>query len=170
MPIIEFENDNEARLVLLIEPWSDRHEVPHLARAGIRYSLREGAEDRFYTAMSGQEIRVWCEADCYEIDIVPPSPSDLLMRDICVEGGWCGGIVEGQPTRVSDLIPASGTLTANDFATLAIYADEGPSSEPPKEHHLRWLEAKFVEHLGQWTIEAEVLHRSTRRPFDSEKL
>jgi hypothetical protein len=168
MPIAEFQNRGEAPLVLLVEPWGDRHDVPHLARAGVRYTVSEGAEDRCYSAVSAQEIELWCNADNYEIDIVAPSPADLLMWEICVIGGWCGGIVDGEPTRVGDLIPISGTVTAEDFAKLAVHADGWPSSERPKDHHLRWLEAKFVEHLGGSSVDAEVLHRTARRPFDSE--
>jgi hypothetical protein len=168
MPVVEFENRNETPLVLLIEPWGERHEVPHLARAGIRYTLSEGTEDRCYTAVSKQEIEVWCNGDSYEIDIVPALPSDKLMWEICVRGGWCGGIVEGKPTRVVDLIPASGTVTAEDYAKMTLHADGWPASEPPKGDHLRWLEGKFVEHLGSSSVDAEVFHGTARRPFDEK--
>ena len=168
MPIVEFDNFNETPLVLLIEPWGERHKVPHLARAGIRYTVSEGAEDRCYSAVSAQEIELWCGADRYEIDIVPPLPSDMLIRDICVLGGWCGGIVDGEPTRVRHLLPKSGTVTAKEFARLTIHADGWPSSEPPEDDDLRWLEAKFVEHLGTSSVDAELLHRTARSPFDGE--
>ncbi|HEY0313770.1 MAG TPA: hypothetical protein VGC56_14920 [Allosphingosinicella sp.] len=167
MPIIEFENYHEVPLVLVIEPWGHRHEVPERARVGVRYALAEGAEDRCYSAVSAQKIELWCEAASYEIDIVPPLPAQRLMRDICVRGGWCGGMVEGVATHVLDLLPASGRVTAEDFANLAIKAD-GDQTEPPKQHHLRWLEAKFAEHLGTASVDAELLHRTARRPFDSE--
>lgn len=169
MAIVEFENFNDAPLVLVIEPWGDRHELPHLARAGVRYSVTDGAEDRCYSAVSGQTIDLWCGADRYDIDIVHPSPCQRLLWDICARGGWCGGIVDGKPTRVGDLIPVAGTVTAEDFAQLSVRADGWPTSEPPKEHHLRWLEAKFVEYLGGRSVEAQLLHRTARRPFDVEE-
>lgn len=167
MPIVDFQNRYETPLVLTIEPWGDQHEVPHLGRAGIRYSLRDGAEDRCFSDVSPHLIEFWCNADSYEIDVVPPSPSDLLMWEICVQGGWCGGIVDGQPTSVRDLIPTSGTVTAQDFAKLTVKADGWPSSEPPKEHHLRWLEERFIAHLGGARVSAEVLLQTARKPFDS---
>lgn len=168
MPIVDFENRNEAPLVLLVEPWGERHEVPHLARAGIRYSVGGDSEDRCYSALSGQQVEFWCNAESYEIEIVCPSPSEKLMWDICVAGGWCGGIVDGKPTTVGDLLPASGTMTAQDFARLAVQADGWPAAVPPDERHLRWLEAKFIEHLGGPSVDVEVLRRTSRRPFDSE--
>ena len=168
MRIVEFQNYNKAPLVLLVEPWGQRHEVPHLATAGIRYAVPEGTEDRCYSLVSGQEIRVWCNANSYEIDIVCPLPCERLMWDICVRGGWCGGIVDGEATTVYDLLPASGTVTARLFAELTVRADGWPASEPLREEHLRALEELFIEHLGQPSVDVEELQRVPRRPFEVE--
>src|SRR4051812_23856595 len=146
MPIVEFENRDRTPLMLMIEPSGERHEVPHLARAGIRYSLQEGVEDRCYSAVSAQEISFWCDADSYEIEIVCPSAAGRLLWEICVGGGWCGGIVDGKPTSVDDLLPATGSVTAREFASLAVQASGWPANEPPKEHDLDWISAKFIEH------------------------
>ena len=166
MPIMVFENRNEATLILTVGPWEHRHEVPHLAEAGIRYAVTEGSEDRSYSSVSELGIEFWCNADSYEIDIVLPSPKDRLLWEICVLGGWCGGLVDGEPCHVQDLVPKTGIVTAEEFAQLTVKADGWPRSAPPKEHHLRWLEAKFVEHLGGPSADAEILHHFTRRPFD----
>ncbi|SER60650.1 hypothetical protein [Sphingobium sp. YR768] len=166
MAIIEFENGDETTLILVVEPWGDRHEVPHLARVGLRYVLSENAEDRSYSVVSERKIELWCNADSYDIDIVFPSPCDMLMWDICVRGGWCGGIVDGKPVRVDDLIATSGTVTAEDFARLAVRADGGSGGELRETQHLRWLEAKFVEHLGGASVDAAMFRRTARRPFE----
>jgi len=162
-----FENRNEATLILTVRPWEHRHEVPHLAAAGIRYAVTEGLEDRSHSSVSELEIDFWCNADSYEIDIVHPSPTDRLLWEICLKGGWCGGLVEGEPTHVLDLLPASGDVTAEEFATLTMRADGWPSSEPLEEKHLRWLQDKFVEHLGGPSADVALLHHVTRRPFDN---
>lgn len=78
MPIVEFENGNDEPLLLVIEPWGEQHEVPHLARAGVRYALQQGAEDRCYSALSRQRIEFWCNADSYEIDVVCASAVEKL--------------------------------------------------------------------------------------------
>jgi hypothetical protein len=168
MPIVDFENVDEAVLVLVIMPCGERHEIPHLARAGVRYALREGSEDRCYSGVSKHQIEFWCDADSYEIDIVLPSAYDKLLWDICLSGGWCGGLVDGKPTHVNDLLPASGTVTAQEFARLTVKADGWPASEPPKERHLRWLEAKFIEHLGSQTVDAKVLRQNLTLPFERD--
>jgi hypothetical protein len=36
MPVAQFKNRNETPLVLSVEPWGDKHEIPHLATAGMR--------------------------------------------------------------------------------------------------------------------------------------
>lgn len=168
MRIVEFENDNQATLELVIEPRDERYEIPHLARAGIRYVQREDSEDRCYTSVSDHRMYFWCDADSYEVDIVYPTPCQKLMWAICVEGGWCGGIVDDEPTTVRDLLPASGEITAREFAELAMKADGWPASEPFAESHLHWLEAKFVEHLGSASVDVELLRQPLVTPFESD--
>ena len=166
MTIAAFENRRETPLVLVIEPWGEKHEIPHLSTAGVRYALKDGAEDRSYSVVSDNQIDFWCNADSYEIEIVHPSAYDRLSWDICVNGGWCGGIVDGKPTRVDDLLPEVGTVTAEEFAKLTARADGWPESKPVDEKHLRWLEAKFVEHLGSPSVSTDVLRQITARPFE----
>ena len=170
MPIMEFENRREAPLVLVVEPWGDRHEIPHLSSAAIQYVLKEGAEDRCFSTVSDIGIDFWCNAESYQIEIVHPPACDRLSWDICVNGGWCGGIVDGKPTRVDDLLPATGSLSAEEFARLVIRADGWPESEAFPDKHLRWLEAKFIEHLGARSVDVEVLRQTRVRPFDDAPL
>jgi hypothetical protein len=165
MPITQFENRNEAPLVLTVQPWGDKHEVPHLATAGIRYSLKDGAEDRCYSVVADGAVEFWCNADSCELDVVSPSVFDRLSWDICVNGGWCGDIMDGNPTTVEDLLPQTGEINARQFAELAMRADGWPEGEPLDDKHLRWLEAKFVEHLGATSVGAENLRRNVARPF-----
>lgn len=75
---------------------------------------------------------------------------DALMHEICVERGWCGGIVDGQPLHVTDLLPESGTVTAQQFAEWVFAADDvDPKEDPAKwQKHLDGLRDAFVRHLG----------------------
>lgn len=167
MPIVAFENLRTESLKLVIEPIGETHEVPHLATVGIRYSLDEGAEDRSTSVVSEFGIEFWCNSESVEVDIVRASPFDTLLWDICVNLGFCGGLVEGEPTCVRDLIPAEGLLSAGAFAKLAIRA-EGNWPDPDGAHR-RWgetLEAKFAEHLGGPVVPVQELKGDRRRPFD----
>jgi hypothetical protein len=169
MPIVAFENLRTETLELAIEPDGRSYEVPHLATAGIRYALDEGAEDRSTSVVWEQRIEFWCNAAGVEVDVVRPSPFERLLWDICVNLGFCGGLVKGEPTHVSDLLPESGPIGADAFADLVLSAE---GDEPfADEARLRWrdrLAAKFVEHLGAPAVPVELLKRIRRRPFDPD--
>jgi hypothetical protein len=88
MTIAVFGNRGRSPLTLTIEPWGAKHEIPHLGEIGIRYTLKEGAEDRCYWSCSEEGVEFWCNADSFEVDIVIPSARDTLLWDICLNGGW----------------------------------------------------------------------------------
>jgi hypothetical protein len=166
MPVVEFQNCDEAPLVLIVEPWGHRYEVPHLAIAGIRYAPKDGAEDRCHSVVEEGTVEFWCNAASYEYDIVHPSPFARLSWDICVNGGWCGGIVDGNPITVEDLLPRTSEVNARQFAELAMHADGWPEGEALDENHLSWLQSRFVEHMGAESVNAEDLRRNVARPFE----
>ena len=166
MPILEFENRNEADLVLTVSPGGTEHTIPFLARAGVRYVLKEGELDRSATSLRDQAIDFWCNADAVEVDIVYPSLFDQLSWDLWVKGGWCGGIVDGRRTTVSDLIPASGTLEALEFFRLVIRAEGWPEDAPVPDRHLEWITAKFVKYFGSEPVSVDRLQLNLARTFD----
>lgn len=165
VPIVTFYNRRKDALVLVVQPFGQKHEVPHRSEAGIRYELQAGGEDRSYCDVSDCQVDFWCNADSYEFEIVHPSPQDNLLWDICINGGWCGGLVDGKPCHVLDLIPATGMVTAREFAELAVRADGWPPADALPEKYLQWLEGKFVEHLEAEAVSCEKLHRLTPSPF-----
>lgn len=165
MIIKTFQNRHEEPLTIVVEPWRDEYEVPHLAEAGILYAPKDSRLDRSTCVVSERQIELWLDADRFEIDIVHPSVYQRLSWRICV-GGWCGGIVDGVPTAVDDLLPPSGTVTAHQFAELVIRADGWPAADPYPEKHLRWLSDRFAEHLGATSVDAKKLRHNLRRPFD----
>jgi hypothetical protein len=166
MPIVQFENNNQADLTLTVQPWNEMHTVPHRAIAGIRYALSAGAEDRSFVDVTDRAIEFWCNADSYEIEITYPSNFENLLWEICVVGGWCGDIVDGNPTHVCDLIPQTGEVTSRQFAELVMRADGWPDDQPLNDKHAQWLEAKFVEHLASASVDAGLLRTIHARPFE----
>jgi hypothetical protein len=169
MPIVAFENRRTATLELVIEPGGETHEVPHLATAGILYSLDEGAEDRSMSVVEDDRIEFWCNAVDVKVDIVLPSPFESLLWDICANLGFCGGLVKGEPTHVSDLLPAAGSISAEEFANFAMRAEgDWPIADDARLG--RWrerLQAKFIEHLGAPVVPVATLKEIQRRPFDA---
>ncbi|MFL6846208.1 MAG: hypothetical protein ACJ8ER_15165 [Allosphingosinicella sp.] len=167
MPIAAFENRNEEPLILRVEPGGDRIEIPHLATAGVRYVLEDGAEDFSTCVVGPNEIEFYCASARYEVDLVPPSPFDRLLWDICVKSGFCGGIVNGEPTHVEDLLPKDGLISAETFARLAIRAEgDAPVDDERHSRWMRMLEAKFIQHFGPQPVPAERLRRNLDRPFE----
>ncbi|WP_447728069.1 hypothetical protein [Sphingomonas koreensis] len=157
---------NDALLTLVVEPWEDEHQVPHLATIGVRYVPRAAEVDRSTCVVSEIRIDLWLDADSYEVDLVHPTAFDRLLWDICVRGGCCGSIIDDVPTTVDDLLPESGDITAQAFAMLVCRAEGYLESEAPSEKHIAWLEARFREHLGAASVNAASLRRNLRRPFE----
>ncbi len=42
------------------------------------------------------------------------------MHDICVKQGWCGSMIDGKSTHVSDFITQTGLVPADEFVTWLI--------------------------------------------------
>lgn len=81
---------------------------------------------------------------------------NCLMHEVCVERGWCGGIVNGKPTHVDDFIPVSGPVSTEQFVDWLFLADGvDPKAEPDKwQSHKDELKAAFVRHMGADVIDA----------------
>ncbi|MFZ5748789.1 MAG: hypothetical protein ACOY45_14185 [Pseudomonadota bacterium] len=76
--------------------------------------------EKFYGALGNEPRRA--EDD---------SPFDALMHHLCVDMGYCGGMVDGVPMHATDLLPASGVVTADSFADLVMRADGVLCAEHP---------------------------------------
>jgi len=84
---------------------------------------------------------------------------DALMHEVCVEHGWCSGIVDGHPSHVDDLIPEQGPVTADQFVDWLFMADGmDPDAEPSKwREHKQGLRDSFIRHMGHYTVDASLL-------------
>jgi hypothetical protein len=157
MPISVFENRFEEPITFVLEPDEVRYELPPLARIGIRYSSGSGTVDRTFADIGERTIRFWCDSEVRDVEIVEPNAFDLLLWDICVKGGCCGG----PAAHVTDLLPSGGVVTAEEFARLVIQAEGGGGNEG-------WLAAKFVERMGSSSMPAETLVQNLSGPFDAD--
>jgi len=169
MPVSIFENHRNEALTFILEPNDEQYELRPLAKIGIRYSFEAGADDRTFAAFSGQKISFWCDSKQREVEIIEPGSFDLLLWDICVGNGFCGGILNDQPIHVTDLLPASGMVTAEEFASLVIRA-EHDGIDPP-EKVARWteqLKSKFIKHMGVCEAPAQALQQNFAVPFDND--
>jgi hypothetical protein len=72
------------------------------------------------------------------------------LYEFCVRFGFCGCVKDGKPMHVTDLIPETGPVSAEEFVGWLIMADGlDPGQLPPQigrwTHQLKWV---FVEHMG----------------------
>ncbi len=84
---------------------------------------------------------------------------DALMHEVCVSRGWCGGVVNGEPSHVDDFIPASGSVMADQFVDW-LFQPEGmdPLADMPKwQKHKDGLRDAFIRHMGSAVVDASAL-------------
>ena len=84
---------------------------------------------------------------------------NLLMHDVCVGQGWCGGIVDGKPSHVDDFIPETGPVKADQFVEWLFIADgQDPDVDLEKwQKHKDALRQLFVKHMGGEVVDASKL-------------
>lgn len=86
-------------------------------------------------------------------------PYNALMHEVCVGHGWCGSIVNDEPSHVDDFIPASGPVTASQFVDWLFEADGmDPDTDPGKwQKHKDALRDAFIRHMGADVVDASRL-------------
>jgi len=85
-----------------------------------------------------------------------------MLHEFCVKLGWCGSLKDGKQLHVSDFIPETRSVSADEFVRWLIVAD-GLTPAEIDASQLKQLEAVFVKHMGADVISAEALrsgHRS----------
>jgi hypothetical protein len=88
-----------------------------------------------------------------------PNAFDGMMHEFCVGLGWCDCVKDGKPSHVTDFIPETGLVSADEFATWIIMADGLDPDERGPEIR-RWmpqLKAVFIKHMGGDVIDASNL-------------
>ena len=76
-----------------------------------------------------------------------------------MERGWCGSVINDRPVHVTDFLPASGTVTADQFVGWLFEADGvDPNSDLPKwQTHIDGLRDVFVRHMGSTPVDVDRL-------------
>lgn len=88
-----------------------------------------------------------------------PTKFDGMMHEFCVGYGWCGAIVDGKDLHVTDFVPESGIVTADQFVCWLIKAD-GLDPEELSSQVKKWqkdLRAVFIKHMGSDAVDAAEL-------------
>jgi hypothetical protein len=92
-----------------------------------------------------------------------PNAFDGMMHQFCVELGWCGGERDGKRLHVSDFIPETGLVSADEFARWLVTA-EGLTPDQLSRSELDQLEDVFVKHMGASLVEVSKLRSGLRIP------
>lgn len=90
-----------------------------------------------------------------------PNAFDGMMHEFCVKLGWCGSVKDGKPLHVSEFIPETGPVSADEFARWLIMA-EGLDPDQHNASALRQLRAVFVKHVGADVVDANRLRSRYR--------
>lgn len=77
-----------------------------------------------------------------------------MMHEFCVGKGWCGSIIDGKPSHVTNFVPEAGIVTAQEFVTWLIQAD---NCDPNNKHWQRELQQVFIKHMGSDAVDASML-------------
>lgn len=82
-----------------------------------------------------------------------PTIFDGMINEVCVKMGFCGSVVDGEPRHVTDFIPKTGPVSAEQFASWVLIA-EGMS---PEQERGFWhsLKAVFVKHMKADVVDAK---------------
>ena len=73
--------------------------------------------------------------------------------------GWCGSITNGESLHVTDFIPTTGVVTADEFVDWLLVAD-GVDPDVASSQVKNWkrdLRAVFVKHMGADHVDASAL-------------
>jgi hypothetical protein len=96
-----------------------------------------------------------------------PNAFDGMMHDFCVKLGWCGCVKDGKPMHVSDFIPETGSVTADQFVRWLIAAD-GLDLDQLSALEFGQLTTVFVKHMGADAIDVGNLR--SKRPARGSRL
>jgi hypothetical protein len=94
-----------------------------------------------------------------------PNAFDGMMHEFCVKQGWCGCVKDGKRRHVTDFIPETGPVSADEFARWLIVAegfDLDQFSTAELSRLMDQFKAVFIRHMGADVIDASNLRSGYR--------
>src|SRR5437763_17004633 len=93
-----------------------------------------------------------------------PNAFDGMMHEFCVGLGFCGWSKDGKYLHVTDFIPETGPVSADEFARWLMLADglDPELNASSFGHWLPQLKAVFVKHMGADVVDAANLRSGYR--------
>jgi hypothetical protein len=82
---------------------------------------------------------------------------DELYDRICVGLGFCGGLVDGKIHYVTDYIPETGPITAEQFVKWVFDAEGYSVDDPHRTKFHSALKQAFTECMGCDCVDARAL-------------
>jgi hypothetical protein len=82
------------------------------------------------------------------------SPYNALLHEICVDLGFCGSVVDGEPLHVDKFIPDKGTVSADQFVDWVFMAEGWDPSEADASKHRASIRNAFVTQMGAEAVDA----------------
>ena len=80
-----------------------------------------------------------------------------LLEEVCVRLGFCGSLVDDKPLHVDQLLPRTGSISANTFADALFKAEGWEPDGGAADRHRASVCDTFVRHLGALEVDARLL-------------
>lgn len=85
-----------------------------------------------------------------------PNKFNGMLREYCVDFGFCGSIKNEKAIHVTDLIPKTGIISAEDFVEWL--CDAEIMGEHDRVKYRDKLKTIFIKHMGGSEVDAKQLH------------
>jgi len=82
-----------------------------------------------------------------------------MMNEYCGRLGFCGSVVDGKPSHVTDFFPAEGQVTANKFVEWLIQAETADQAHriSLNTNFAEELRQVFIKHMGADVVSVDEL-------------
>ena len=77
-----------------------------------------------------------------------PNKFDGMMHAYCIGWGFCGNVKDGKPHHVTDYIPKTGNVSADEFVKWILIAEGFDMSSDGGAEFERPLKELFIKHMG----------------------
>ena len=82
---------------------------------------------------------------------------NALLNELCVGLGFCGSVIDGEPSHVDFLLPKHGTVRAEMFADLVFQAEGWDPQSVEAAGFRRAIRNAFIRHMGTSEVDVSLL-------------